>query len=72
MVEDHTLNTIAGVGAALSSIAAVFGGIYSSISGDISPIGAMIISAIGIVLLAIVFLSVDNRRKINRMEGDES
>jgi hypothetical protein len=59
------------IGAVAASVAIVGGGI-ELFRSNVGTIGATAISTMALLLLAILILSVDNRLKIDDMDGSEN
>lgn len=70
---DRQLVTIAGsVAGALAVSVTLLGGIYRVFLNPLEATGAIIISAMVLILFALLVLSIDNRIRINQMKGGDN
>jgi hypothetical protein len=72
MIDRQIITTLGGVAAGTGVIVTLSGAIYGVFETSVSPRGAGIIAALTLTVFALLVLTIDNRRKINELEGDES
>lgn len=69
---DKELVLIAGsVTGAVAVTFTLMNNIYGVFADTLDPDGAMALSAMGVILLALLVLAIDTRIKLNRLRGDD-